>query len=409
MPPEVPGLVAHLFRHQAGRLVAVLTRALGSRHLQLAEDVVQDALLTALHTWPLRGVPDNPPAWLLQVARRKALDALRHDRTWATKVEPVIRHLHAVEADEQLALDDTLALMFMTCHPALPPESRLALTLKVASGFHVDEIARALLSESRAVAQRLVRAKRQLRDDGHEAVLPVDHDLAARLDSVLDALGLMFTAGYGARDGDTLIREDLCAEATRLARLLTRHPRTATPATHAQAALFLLQAARLPARLTEDGDLAVLAEQNRDRWLTPLVMEAHQHLDLAAQGSVRSVWHVQAGIAALHTMTPAGATPWGAIVTLYDDLLALQPTAIVRLNRAIAVGMRDGASAGLDAMRTLCDEPKLTTYHLLHAARGHFLRQTGDTSAARAAYGRALACPVSAPERRFLLARLAEC
>lgn len=406
--PEVPGLVAHLFRHQAGRLVALLTRALGARHLQLAEDVVQEALIAALHTWPIRGVPDNPPAWLLQVARRRAIDVLRRDRSFADKAEPrLVAHLAHVEANADAELDDTLALMFMTCHPALPAESRIALTLKVAGGFSVDEIARGLVADTRAVAQRLVRAKRQLREAGLEATMPVTADLPARLDSVLDSLALMFTTGYGAGEGDALIHEDVCLEALRLARLLVRHPRTNVPDAHALVALLLVQAARLPARLTDSGDLAVLDIQDRSRWLMPLVHEALHHLDLSARGPRMSRWHLQAGIAALHaTASTFGETPWPHIVTLYDDLVAQQPTGIVVLNRAIAIGLRDGAAAGLAAMREVAGDPRLAAYHLLHAAQGHFLDALGDRAGARAAYTRALACRISEPERRFLLAKL---
>lgn len=408
IPAEVPGLVAHLFRHQAGRLVALLTGALGARHLQLAEDVVQDALIAALHTWPIRGVPDNPPAWLLQVARRRAIDVLRRHRHFSDTAEPqLVAHLAQAEAGADTELDDTLALMFMTCHPALPPESRIALTLKVAGGFSVDEIARGLFADPRAVAQRLVRAKRQLRDAGLEVTLPVTSDLPERLDSVLDSLALMFTTGYGAGEGEALIHEDVCLEAVRLARLLIRHPRTATPEAHALVALLLVQAARLPARLTDAGDLAVLGTQDRSRWLMPLVNEAMHHLDLSSRGSRMSRWHLQAGIATLHaTASTFGQTPWHHIVTLYDDLATHDSTGIVLLNRAIAIGLRDGAAAGLAALRDVVDDSRLAAYHLLHAAQGHFLDELGDRTGAHAAYTRALACRLSEPERRFLLAKL---
>ncbi|GMV22025.1 MAG: RNA polymerase sigma24 factor [Acidimicrobiia bacterium] len=403
----VSGLVAHLFRHQAGRLVAVLTRALGAGHLDLAEDVVQDALVSALRVWPIHGVPDNPPAWLLQVARRKAIDQLRRTRAWTDRIEPAFaRHLDAAAASEAVALDDTLALMFMTCHPSLPESSRIALTLKIASGLDVHEIGRALLTDPRNVAQRIVRAKRLLRESACEIALPSDAELQARLGVVLEVLALLFTTGYGARDGDVLVREDLCAEAVRLARLLTQHPRTATPESHALVALLLLQSARLPARLTEAGELALLAEQDRRRWLDPLIAAGLRHLDLASTGDRVSVWHLQAGIAAAHTCAPSTAdTPWPHVVTMYDDLVRLRPTPVVRLNRAIAIGMRDGPRAGLDALADVDEDHRLQDYHLLHATRGHFLAATGDHAAARLAFTRALDCPLSVPERRFLVAR----
>lgn len=403
----VPGLVAHLFRHQAGRLVAVLTRALGAGHLDLAEDVVQDALVAALRVWPIHGVPDNPPAWLLQVARRKAIDQLRRTRTWSSRIEPgFARHLDAAAASEDVTIDDTLALMFMTCHPSLPESSRIALTLKIASGLNVHEISRALLTDPRNIAQRIVRAKRLLRESGCDIALPSDADLHARLDVVLEVLALLFTTGYGARDGDALVREDLCAEALRLARVLTQHPRTATPESHALVALLLLQSARLPARLTDTGELALLAEQDRGRWLAPLIAAGLRHLALASTGDRLTVWHLQAGIAAAHTCAPTPAdTPWAHVVTMYDDLVRLRPTPVVRLNRAIALGMRDGPRAGLDALAAVDEDIRLQDYHLLHATRGHFFAAAGDHAAARRAFARALECPLSEPERRFLVAR----
>ncbi|MGE3345041.1 MAG: DUF6596 domain-containing protein, partial [Vicinamibacterales bacterium] len=203
-----------------------------------------------------------------------------------------------------------------------------------------------------------------------------------------------------------LVREDLCAEAVRLARLLTQHPRTATPESHALVALLLLQSARLPARLTEAGELALLAEQDRRRWLDPLIAAGLRHLDLASTGDRVSVWHLQAGIAAAHTCAPSTAdTPWPHVVTMYDDLVRLRPTPVVRLNRAIAIGMRDGPRAGLDALADVDEDHRLQDYHLLHATRGHFLAATGDHAAARLAFTRALDCPLSEPERRFLVAR----
>jgi RNA polymerase sigma-70 factor, ECF subfamily len=405
---EVSGLVAHLFRHQSGRLVALLTRAFGARHLSLAEDAVQEALVAALHTWPLRGVPDNPPAWLLQVSRRKALDVLRRGHTFTHRVESaLIAELDRAATAPERDVDDALGLMFLTCHPDLSLENSLALTLKVVGGFSVDEIARLLLADPRAVAQRLVRTKHRLRDLGTDIEVPPTTERGERLTSVLEAIGLMFTSGYGPRDGTSLVREDVCFEAVRLARLLTQHPATSVPASHALCALLLFQAARLPSRLTQAGDLAVFERQDRSRWLWPLIHEGHHHLDAAASGTTMTHWHLQAGIAALHvTAQSADAIPWSRILPLYDDLLQLRPSGIVALNRAIAIGMSEGWQAGLQALTPLADDGRLQSYHLLHAARGHFLEAGGQTTAARAAFTEALSCATSAPERRFLQARL---
>lgn len=403
----VSGLVSHLFRHQSGRLVAVLTRALGARHLPLVEDAVQEALMAALRLWPLHGIPDNPPAWLLQVARRRVFDVLRRTQNFELRVAPHLTSSEAPVAPEGDDLDAVLALMFMTCHPALSPELRLALTLKVAGGFSVEEIAHGLLADPRAVAQRLVRAKRQLRDLDVPAEVPPPELRAARLDSVHEAIALLFTIGYGPRDGDLLIRDDLCYEALRLVRLLVRHPASATPDSHALAALLLLQAARLPARVSEGGSLVLLGHQNRTLWLQPLIHEGLQHLDRAATGQRLSRWHLQAGIAALHLAGPHTPATWTRIVALYDDLRTVHPTPVVALNRAIAIGMRDGPSAGLAALAELAPALRLADYHLLHAATGHFHDALGDRGNAAEAFTRALMCPISTPERQYLQARLA--
>ena len=409
--PGVDALVDHLFRQHAGRMLATLTRLLGSRNLALAEEVVQEALVTALQQWPFLGIPDNPSAWLIQVAKNRALDRIRRDRSFAERG----RHV-AVAFESRVATtdptrpfaDDELCMMFMACHPDIPRESRVALTLKTVGGFSVSEIARAFLAQEPAIAQRLVRVKKLIRERDIPLDLPVSSEMPARLDSVLEVLYLMFNEGYAAHAGESLVRHDLVQEAIRLTRMLTGHSTTGVPKTHALLALMLLQAARIPARADADGDLFVLEEQDRRTWDRTLVADGLRHLDASSRGDEVSTYHLQAGIAACHAVAPTYAdTDWQEIVSLYDALLDLEPTPIVVLNRAIALSRVKGAHAGLRALESLRDDPTLSRYFLFHATLGELSRETGDCDAAARHYEVALALPSSDPAARFLRRKLA--
>src|SRR5688572_6828318 len=274
MTTDPEQLVDHLFRRHSARIVATLTRIFGSRHLDLAEDVVQDALLKALQQWPFKGVPENPAAWLTLVARNRALDLLRRDASLTSKAEQLeqaLPRLATAAAPSAAEMDDQLALILMCCHPALPLEYQIALTLKTACGFSTSEIARGFLTPQTTIAQRLVRAKRQIRD--HNIIIdpPGADDLPERIDGVLRVIYLLFNEGYAATSGDDLVRADLCEEAMRLGTLVIEHSPLQLPAAHALLALMMLQAARLPARTLHDGTLAVLAEQNRQLWDRKLI------------------------------------------------------------------------------------------------------------------------------------------
>ena len=408
----VGGLVDHLFRHSAGRMVAVLARRLGADRLDLAEEVVQDALLRALATWPYRGVPDNPGGWLFQVARHRALDVLRREGLLHDKLEALGAGwpdgADAVAA--QGVNDDELAMILMGCHPVLSRPARVALTLKTVGGFAVEEIAAALLARPAAVAQRLVRAKRQLRVEGVRLEIPPAAALPARLDSVLDVLYLLFNEGYGAHGGDNLVRAELCGEAIRLARIVVAHPPTDLPRVHALLALMLLQASRLPARADAAGDVRLLADQDRGRWDHALIDEGLRHLSASAEGDTVTVYHIEAAIAACHAAAADEAsTDWRYVLTLYDDLLALKPSPVVALNRAIALAMVEGPAAGIRALQGLRRHRALARYHLLPAALGALWWRAGAPATAARHYRAALALPCSRPERRFLERRLAEC
>jgi RNA polymerase sigma-70 factor (ECF subfamily) len=412
---QVRELVEHLFRHEAGRMLATLSRVFGLENLDLAEEVVQEALLQALRQWPFQGIPDNPRAWLTQVARNKALDLLRRRASLRRKERELEQQfaarqsaVAATELSETAVLgDEQLAMIFACCHPGLLPDAQVALTLKAVSGFSVAEIARAFLAEDATIAQRLVRAKRRIREAGITLNLPPPADLSARLDSVLQVIYLLFNEGYSAHTGENLVRQDLCGEAIRLACLLIEQPATALPRVHALLALLYLQAARLPARVDSDGNLLLLAEQDRSQWDQGLLQRGLRELEQSAQGEEISAYHLQAGIAALHATSPSFAdTDWPALLGLYDQLLAAAPSPVVALNRAIALSMVHGPEAGLQSLDELGADPAMRSYYLFPAVRADLLRRLGRTDEAAACYRHALACPCTEPERRFLQRRL---
>ncbi len=416
----VTALVDHLFRHQAGRMIATLTRIFGPHHIDLAEEVVQEALIKALQQWPYRGVPENPVAWLIQVAKNRALDLLRRETSLREKSDEIVRAFNAQEeaANRRIEtarsceafpemFDDTLRMIFMACHPAISREGRVALTLKTVGGFGVGEIARAFLAKEPTIAQRLVRAKRLIRDERVAFDLPGEAEMSARLDSVLEVLYLLFNEGYTAHSGENLVRADLAQEAIRLCSLLIRHPAANRPKCHALLALMMFQAARLPARVGQGGELTLLAEQDRSLWDRRMIYLAYKHLDAAAEGDEFTEYHLQAAIAACHTAASSyKLTDWAEIVRLYDLLVALNPSPVVALNRAVAVAKWKGAEAGIRAIEGIVEHPALQHYYLLPATLGELWSEVGDTGKAAEFYRQALNHPCSEPERRFLSKRL---
>jgi len=393
-------LVEHLFRRQAGRMVSTLTRIFGPRYLSLAEDVVQEALIKALEQWPHRGVPANPAAWIIEVAKHRALDAVRREARLAGKAAELARSFSPASAPAEV-MDDQLAMIFLCCHPAVPREARLALTLKTVCGFGAGEIARAFLIQETAAAQRIVRAKRLIRDRDLSFELPEANQLAERLDSVLQTLYLMFNEGYSG--GEQLLRQDLVEESVRLAALVADHPGTTAPHCHALLALFLLQAARSPARIDAAGDLFLLCDQDRSQWDRALISEGLRRLEQSASGDRLTEYHLEAGIAAAHVTAPDFAsTDWPYIARLYDQLYAMNPSPVVALNRAVAISRFQGPRAGLEALATIEHHPALTRYHLLPATLGMLWREAGEPAKAAAFFRKALECGCSAPERRFL-------
>jgi RNA polymerase sigma-70 factor (ECF subfamily) len=407
-------LVDHLFRNRAGQMVAWLTRIFGAAHLDLAEEVVQDALVKALQQWPYTGIPDNPGGWLFRVARNRALDLLRRTAAFQDRAPQIAADLERgadLDPVHDFAVeDDELRMVFMCCHPALTRDARVALSLKTAGGFSVAEIASAFLTSEATVAQRLVRAKRTLRDHNVGLELPRGAELVSRVDSVLEVIYLLFNEGYTAHAGEALVRHDLCGEALRLGRLVAVSSQITAPAAHALSALIAFQAARLPARTDANGEMVLLEDQDRSKWDSRLVAMGFAHLERSAHGPEMSAYHVQAAIAAVHAgAATAAATRWDRILNLYDDLIAINPSPVIALNRAVALSKVEGPRVALEALVTIEDDPVLSNYYLLQSVKGRLLAELGDRAAAADCFRQALARPSTEPERRFLLRRLRAC
>ena len=411
-PAATSTLVEHFFRHEAGRLHGALLRRFGVQNLALVEDVVQEAMLRALRTWSMGGVPPNPSAWISRVANNLALDALRHRGMSAAKEAAIVTHLEQTAstpaspsegAEAHEIRDDALRLMFVCCHPLLGPDAQVMLALKVLCGFGTAEIARAFLGTEAAIEKQLTRTKQRLRDAGVRFELPEGAELAPRLDGVLATLYLLFNEGYKASSGERLLREDLCREAIRLAGLLVGHPAGDTPRAHALLALMLFNTARFPTRLDEQGGLLRLDAQDRSRWDHALIDRGLAHLMAAARGDELGEYHVQAGIAACHCLAPdAASTDWARILAHYDDLLRIKPSPIVALNRAVAVANLRGARAGLDAIAAIPQRARLESQHLVHAVTGELLLRMEDHRGAAESFRRALRLAEVGPEQLHL-------
>src|SRR5436853_1032783 len=417
-PNGVSQHVEHLFRHESAKMVATLTRIFGIEHWNLAEDVVQEALARALETWPYRGVPENPSAWIMRASRNLALDVIRREKVFRGKEAEIARLIEsgrsstpqAVSFSEHEIADDRLRMMFVCCHPVIPPEAQVALALKTLCGFSVPEVSHAFLTTEVAIAKRLTRAKQKIQEAQVPFEIPTGDELTRRLDSVLQSLYLLFNEGYKASSGENLVREELCDEAIRLTELLEQHRASNQPKTHALLALMLLNAARIPARQDQEGNLLRLEEQDRAVWDQTMIASGMFHLHESAAGTDISEYHLQAGIAACHaTAIDYKSTDWAKILSLYDRLIEVDDSPVVALNRAVAVANVRGPEAGLHTLRAIRDREKLDSYYLFYAVFGEFEMRLNNHAAAAEQFRKAFELAGTKSERAFLLKRLQRC
>jgi RNA polymerase sigma factor (sigma-70 family) len=405
---DVRDTVDHLFRHNAGQMVSVLARQFGVEHIEALEDAVQEAMIAAMRKWPITGVPENRFAWLIQVAKNHVIDQLRRRGKWSAGSTDDVGFAEPAAADvpDRTRFDgelneDQLRMIFACCSPAIPPDSQVALTLKIVGGFGVREIARAYLTKEETVAKMLTRARQKLRTVPLE--IPAGVELQARLDAVLRVLYLMFNEGYAASEGEDLIRRDLCFEAIRLTEIITSHPAASLPKVNALAALFYFQAARLTTRTDVQGDLLLLADQDRAKWDKRMLAAGLRHFRLAAAGDEFTDYHLEAEIASVHAMAPDyAATDWERIVRCYDGLQSRKFSPVVELNRIVALGHLHGAERALSELEELGRHYLIASYNLFHVTRGYFLSRAGHNNEAVAAYERAAELTRNESVLRFL-------
>ena len=407
---QVRATVDSVYRTESRRVLATLIRLLGD--FDLAEEALQDAVVAALERWPVEGVPANPAAWMISAGRFKAIDKMRRRAQQDATLESIADRFERVswkeeELDEEGVADDRLRLIFTCCHPALSPDAHIALTLREVCGLTTEQVAHAFLTPASTLAQRIVRAKNKIRDAGIPYEIPSRASLPERLDSVLHVVYLVFNEGYSASSGDTLMRSDLSAEAIRLGQLIV----DLLPESEAIGllALMLLHDARSASRISVDGEIILLEDQDRSLWNHERIVEGGNLVKRALVARPVGRYALQAAIAAIHAESPeAASTDWNEIVGLYDLLLEVDPTPVVELNRAAAVAMRDGPERGLSLIDDLLADGRLDDYHLAHAARANLCRRLGNKSEAVKSYRRALELSTQEPERRFLQRRVSE-
>lgn len=417
MTEEVPKLVDHFFRHEAGKMVSFLTRIFGVGRLDMAEDVVQDALCKALETWSIRGLPENPSAWLMRVARNRAIDLIRRDNQFRN-FAPELIHLLKQREDQSAEppvlqkeiQDDHLRMMFSCCHPDLSVEVQVTLILKTLCGFSVAEIAHALLVNEDSIEKRLGRARKQLRLAGNLVEITDETGVRKRLNAVHQAIYLLFNEGYHGSRSERTVREELCFEAIRLALLLVEHPAGSTPKTFALLALLCFHAARVQGRIDDDGALIQLEMQDRSKWDQELISRGFHFLEKASIGNELSEYHLEAAIASLHCAAPAyEETDWAKILEFYDILYRVKPTPIVALNRAVASGKALGPDEGLLELARIPDAERLKGYPFYPAAQGEFHVLAGHPAEAAKYFEIAMKLARSQPEANFFERKLKEC
>lgn len=409
MHNEIYESIDHLFRRHAGQMVSLLARHFGYEHLELIEDAVQDALVAALKKWPFTGEPENGRAWLVETAKNRVIDRLRR-----AKRSEVMAETAEFFAEEKAAAlfkgeieEDELRMIFACCHPAIPPDAQVALTLKTVGGFSVGEIAHAFLSNNAAVAKMLTRAKAKFRSVAAELEIPFQDELVRRREAVLKVLYLMFNEGYAATEGADLVRKDLCFEAIRLASLVAKHPLTRSPKAHALLALFLFQAARLHTRIDSNGELLLLEDQDRSQWNKVMLSEGLEQFRLSASGHELSDYHLEAEIAAEHALAADFAsTNWKRILDSYDELQRRRYSPVAELNRIVAIEKLHGAAVACSALDKLSEQNDLTGFNLFHITNAHLLAVTGNLKAAVSELNKARDLTSNIPVRRFIESKL---
>lgn len=407
---NVDKILGHLFRHEAGKMAAVLTRYLGAEHFEVAQDLVQDTLLKAMETWPFHSIPDNPSAWLYRVARNRAIDFVRSRQTQANgkkNYEQEAERTFHLTFEEGEINDSVLRMMFACCHPSIPQESQIALTLKTLGGLSTYEIAQAFLTNEEAIAKRLYRAKEKIRIENIRLEPPSLYDLPARLNSVLKALYLLFNEGYYSHHPSALIREDLCEEAMRLTYLLVQHPSTSLPKVKALMALMCLQSSRFDARTADSGEIVLLEYQDRSKWNHSLIEKGLQFLSAASEGSQLSEYHIEAAIASVHALASTWhETRWSELVKLYHILIECKPGKMVALNHAIAVGYAHAPSAGINLLKKIGG---LEKNHLYLTALGNFYLLDGNYLQAEQYFRQAKVAATSSQEIELIDRKLDHC
>lgn len=409
---EINSLADHLFRRESGKMVAVLTRLFGFSNYDLARDIVQETLLSALHHWKLHGIPDNPTAWLYSVAKNKTIDWLRREKLTAEHSQEIAYQLsHEGSLTDQVDSlflaheieDSVLRMMFACCHPTLPTEAQIALILRTLCGLSIGEIARAFLSNEETIQKRLYRTKEKIRSENILLEVPTGNELTKRLEGVLKAIYLLFTEGYNSQSSDLLIRQELCTEAMRLAELLSNHAHTNLPQSNALLSLLYFQASRFAARLNADGHIILLEHQDRSQWNQAYIRTASDYLEKASEGNQLSEYHLQAAVAYYHaTATNFAATNWKAITYLYHLLVQLNASPMIQMSRAIAIGFAENPQRGIEELLKI---KGLEKNHYYHTALGDFYAKNKQTEA-RAAYELAIRFCVSKTERVLIEAKI---
>ncbi len=417
---NVNQLLDHVFRHESGKLVSVLTRVFGAENLDLAEDVVQDSLVEALQQWTYKGVPDDPSAWLYQVAKNKALNILnreKHRRQYSSDVahflqsqwtaQPALNHIFS----EQQILDDQLRMMFTCCHPSISSDSQVALTLKTLCGFSILEISKAFLTTEENINKRLVRARQKIREDRIPFEVPEGKYLDSRLDAVLETIYLLFNEGYSASIGSDLIRFELCEEAIRLAEIIAGHETIQNKSNvYAVLALMYLNATRFKSRTSETGSILTMAEQDRKKWDLSLMQKGFYYLEKSTIHRTLSIYHILAAVSAYHCSAPDFAsTDWKSILSLYDKLIQIDDSPVVLLNRAIVLAKVNGTLSGLQELEKIKESPALSTYHLFHSTQAEFYLQMNEFGKASVSFERAIELSSLQAEKELLKRKLELC